>query len=80
MSTTATKQATISVGDMACSGCANSVQKALGGINGVKKAEVSLDDESASVVYDAGTVSKEDFQKAIEDAGYKFQGVNRPNL
>ncbi|HYW34135.1 MAG TPA: heavy-metal-associated domain-containing protein [Balneolaceae bacterium] len=73
--TQATDQTTLSIGDMACSGCAETVQKALAGIKGVQKAEVDLDKESASVVYDAGAVSTEDFKQAVEDAGYEFNGI-----
>ena len=58
---------------MACGGCANTVQEALNNIDGVSDTEVDLENESASVTYNADTVSISDFKQAVEDAGYNFK-------
>jgi mercuric transport protein len=68
---TANLDVKLSVKGMTCSGCAKSVQAALQGIPGVKKAEVMLDKNEAAVTYEKGKTTPEDLVKAVEKAGYK---------
>lgn len=70
-----TKQALVKIGGMACSGCANAVQKALENKEGVTSATVDLENETASITYHPDSVSADDFKQAIEDAGYEFKGT-----
>jgi copper chaperone len=61
----------LKVEGMTCGHCLMHVEKALSALKGVKKASVDLGKGTASVIYDAGTVTKEQMIKAVEDAGYK---------
>jgi copper chaperone CopZ len=76
METAKQQTATVSIGGMSCSGCANTVQKALNELAGVEKATVNLNDEAATVTYDPDAASEDDFQQAIDKAGYIFIGIN----
>ena len=62
---TAPKKCVIEISDMACSSCANTVQKALMKMDGVKTAEVSQPSGTASVTYDAGKTDPTTLAKAI---------------
>jgi copper chaperone CopZ len=70
-----TKQTVVHVGGMGCSGCANTVQKALESKEGITSAKVDLEKETASITYHTDSVSTDDFKQAIEDAGYQFRGI-----
>lgn len=70
------KRTVINVGGMGCTGCTNTVQKALESKEGVTSATVDLEKETASITYHPDAVSTDDFQQAIEDAGYEFKGIH----
>lgn len=55
---------------MVCAGCQRAVQKALLGVEGVTKADVSLKKQEAVVEYERGTVKLDDLIKAVEEAGF----------
>ena len=59
----------VGVDGMMCAHCQMHVTKALEGVPGVEKAEVSLEDKQA-VVTCAENVSDDALKKAVEDAGY----------
>lgn len=61
---------TIPVKGMTCMGCVSSVQRVLNAIEGVTKAEVSLQKEQAAVTYDPAKANLQTIKSAIEDAGY----------
>ncbi len=61
---------TIKVGGMSCGGCVKSVTGVLTALDGVAKAEVSLDKGEAAVEFDAAKVTREQLAGAIEDAGF----------
>ncbi|EPZ45091.1 copper chaperone CopZ [Alicyclobacillus acidoterrestris] len=61
---------TIPVQGMTCSGCVNSVTKALTAVEGVQKVEVSLEQNQATVTFDESKVTMANLKDAIEDAGY----------
>ena len=63
---------TFPVEGMTCGGCANGVQRSLTKLEGVKSAEVSLSDASATVTYDPDAVTPEQMQQAVESAGFRF--------
>ena len=69
------KKATLNISGMGCSGCANSVESALNSLKGVDSASVNLKAEIAEVNFDDTRVQPADFEKAIEEAGYKMTGV-----
>ena len=54
---------------MSCNHCVASVRKALEGLDGVREADVSLDDKKVRVELDKD-LADEALVKAVEDAGY----------
>lgn len=60
----------IGVQGMTCMGCAASVKRVVGEINGVTATEVSLEKAQATVTYDPDKVSLSEIKSAISDAGY----------
>lgn len=62
---------TIKVDGMSCGGCVKSVTGVLTALDGVAKAEVSLEQKQAMVEFDAGKVSRDQLKAVIEDAGFE---------
>lgn len=62
---------TINVKGMSCNHCKMSVEKALMGLKGVKKATVDLEKANATVMYNPKEVNIDDMKTAIKDAGYE---------
>ncbi len=62
---------TLGVQGMTCGGCVRSVTNVLKGVEGVSKAEVSLEQQRAQVEFDPQKVKVEQLKRAIEDAGYE---------
>ena len=74
----------LKVEGMSCNHCVASVKKALEGIDGVREADVSLEDKSARVELDKD-LADEALVKAVEDAGYsakieKWEQTRKSNL
>lgn len=65
------RTAQIKVKGMTCGACAVSVKKALLKTEGVKSAEVSLEKQLATVVYDDSRVSDQQLREAINSAGFQ---------
>jgi copper chaperone len=61
---------TIKVGGMSCGGCVKSVTGVLTALDGVAKAEVSLEKGEAVVDFDATKVQRAQLAQVIEDAGF----------
>ncbi len=61
---------TIKVGGMSCGGCVKSVTGVLTALDGVAKAEVSLERAEAVIEYDAAKLSRVQLAQAIDDAGF----------
>jgi len=61
------EQKTITVEDMACSGCETTVEDALRGLEGVKFVEANNETDTVEI---RGDVDDDDVRAAIEDAGY----------
>ncbi|NLL75276.1 MAG: heavy-metal-associated domain-containing protein, partial [Erysipelothrix sp.] len=59
---------TFDIEGMTCSSCQVHVEKAISGIEGVKRVDVNLMTHKARV---EGDVSNEDIEKAVADSGYK---------
>jgi copper chaperone len=62
---------TLGISGMTCGGCVRSVSKVLKALDGVAKADVSLDKRSAVVDYDPGKLGVEQLKRTIEEAGYE---------
>ena len=61
----------IKISGMSCASCAATIERTLRKLKGVSKANVNFAAEKAYVEYDASQATKEDLEKAIENAGYK---------
>ncbi|MGM0507151.1 MAG: heavy metal translocating P-type ATPase [Bacteroidota bacterium] len=57
---------------MHCASCVSSVEKALGGVSGVRDVQVNLASETARVEYETSAPGEEDLRKAIDRAGYRL--------
>lgn len=65
---------------MTCTGCTQRVAKVLERVDGVRSADVSLDDKLAKVSYDADTANFEDMKEAVEKAGYTVEKTDKDIL
>lgn len=63
------KKQVLTVEGMMCQHCAAHVEEAVGKLPGVKGVKVDLAKKTATVKVD-NEIAKEDYAKAIEDAGY----------
>ena len=62
--------AVVKIEGMTCMGCVGSVKRVLDGINGIARAEVTLQPGQAAVSYDATKTSLDAIKTAITEAGY----------
>jgi copper chaperone len=62
-------EAIMKIEGMSCQHCVMRVRKAIDQLPGVIESKVDVG--TATVVYDANTVTKEAVDKAVNDAGYK---------
>jgi copper chaperone CopZ len=65
-----TKQTTLKITGMHCSGCVASVEKALKGVNGVASASVYLKAGKAVVEFDPSLAGDKELTKAVKNAGF----------
>ncbi len=63
-------ETTLEVTGMTCASCAETVEKAISKVEGVKSVTVNINTEKAKVVYDSELVSKSDLIETIEEVGY----------
>ncbi|MGM0715049.1 copper chaperone CopZ [Brevibacillus parabrevis] len=61
---------TLNVQGMSCNHCVNSIEGALGKLEGVQSAKVSLADNQVTVTFEESTVSLDKVKETIEDQGY----------
>ncbi|MCM2290465.1 MAG: cation transporter [Sulfuritalea sp.] len=64
---------TIKVDGMSCGGCVKSVTGVLTALDGVAKAEVSLEQKQAVVEFDAAKLTRDQLKAVIEDAGFEAE-------
>ncbi len=62
---------TIKVNGMSCGGCVKSVTGVLTALDGVTRAEVSLERKQAVVEFDAAKLTRDQLKAVIEDAGFE---------
>lgn len=69
----------LKVGGMTCTGCENTISKAVASLNGVKECTASHTDSLAQVTYDSTLVSLDQISNKISEVGYsvlrKVQGT-----
>jgi copper chaperone len=63
---------TLAISGMTCGGCVRSVSNVLNALDGVAKADVSLDKRCAIVEYDAAKLNMNQLKRAVEEAGYEI--------
>jgi copper chaperone len=61
---------TLRVPDMHCGHCKAAVEGELNKLSGVRSVSADVEKGTVEVSYDEGTVSTEDLEDAIEEAGY----------
>ena len=61
---------TFNVPDIHCSGCAASIEGAVGNLDGVEDVKVKLDDHTVDVSFDESNIQVDSIVDAIEDQGY----------
>lgn len=64
----------INIEGMSCGHCVGRITKALSGIDGVSEVDVNLDEKKALVSLDQ-EIPDEQFNKEIENVGYKVTGI-----
>lgn len=64
---------TLGIDGMVCGGCVKSVTNVLSALDGVAKAEVSLEKKCAVVDYDPAKVGLEQFKQSVEEAGFEIR-------
>ena len=69
-----TTTTTLSVPDIHCDNCKNSIEGALGGLEGIAKAEVSVEDRTVTVAYDDTAVGMDRIRETIEEQGFDVAG------
>jgi len=65
-----TTTATLSVPAIHCDNCKNSIEGALGGLQGVDRAEVSVEEKTVTVAFDDGAVDLGRIRETIEEQGF----------
>ena len=68
------QKATLNISGMTCGGCVRSVTSVLNALDGVAKADVSLEKNCAVVEYDAAKLSVDQLKHAVTEAGYEVAG------
>ena len=66
-------EVTLKINGMMCQHCVMHVRKALEAVDGVQSGEVSLEKNEAKVSL-TKEVSRDEFKKVVEDAGYELVG------
>lgn len=66
---------TLNISGMTCDGCVKSITKVLEALDGVAKAEVSLNNANATITYDADKIQTTALIGAVEDAGFDAAAV-----
>lgn len=64
-----TKTTTLTAPEITCGGCANSIKKALGNLEGVSQVEVDVPTKKVSVKHDDKT-TREEISAALECSGF----------
>jgi copper chaperone len=65
-----TTTTTLSVPAIHCDHCKSSIEGALGGLEGVASAEVSVEEKTVTVAFDETAVGMDAIKETIEDQGF----------
>ena len=69
----------LSVPGMSCASCPYMVEQAISSVNGIKTVEATMEDRSATVVFDDAVTSIAAIQKATADIGYDSTPIANEN-
>jgi Cu+-exporting ATPase len=69
----AEKRSDLKIRGMVCSACSTTIEKSLRSVGGVRKADVNLATEMASVEYDPEKAKLADLERAVREAGYDVE-------
>ena len=65
-----TAETTVGITDMTCANCSQTVERAVGGIDGVVRVDANFAADEARVEYLAGATGRQAVEDAVADAGY----------
>ena len=68
------KKITLSVPDISCGHCKASIEGAVASLDGVARAEVSVNDRTVEVAYDPAQLDLAAIVSAIDDQGFEVDG------
>jgi Cu+-exporting ATPase len=68
------QRVSLAIGGMHCASCAQTIEKALARVTGVKEARVNFATEKATVLYDPGITAMNNLREAVEKSGYQVTG------
>jgi len=74
--TSSFKTASLSIEGMDCSACATAIQNRLSSVRGVQRASVSFERRVAEIEFDPGLASIDQFEKVVQEAGYRVSKQN----
>ena len=69
------ERVTLKIGGMTCAMCVKTIESALERLDGFISADVNLGTEKAYVTYNPGIATVSEMKRSIEEAGYKYLGV-----
>lgn len=64
-------QVTLSVPDISCGHCKSSIEGAVGPLEGVASAVVTIDDRNVAIEYDGSNTTMDAIVAAIDEQGYE---------
>lgn len=67
------EQATLTAPDISCAHCVATINKAVGGLQGVSRVEPNATTKQVLVEFDPSQVSIPDIEATMDDAGYPVQ-------
>ena len=70
------KRITIEIENLKCHGCANTVRREIGRLEGLYNVEVDVDGSTVDVTYDEKVLEKDDIVKRLTRIGYPEKGSN----
>lgn len=65
------EKVTLGISGMTCGGCVRSVGNVLKALDGVAKAEVSLENKNAVVEFDPSRVQLDQLKRSVAEAGFE---------
>ena len=65
-----TQEQILSVPDISCEHCVQTINKALGALPGVESVRTDIPTKTVTLKYDPGQVSMDNIEATLDDAGY----------